>query len=81
MTNEVNPNASEQFKRLFTDYKIKDLSKVIGVTQPAVSTYKKKGRFPKSEYDGTTNYVDLIIKATPGKGFTRKGLLELPKES
>lgn len=53
-----------------------------GVTQPAVAKWVKKGRMPRTEYSGETNYAERItaLCAAKGESITRNALLGLPEQ-
>ena len=62
--------------QLISKHGFEVLAEICGVTRPAIHKWKKKGRFPRTEWTGETNYAQRIAEFDPE--FTKSELLELP---
>lgn len=56
---------------------LQPLAKALGVTYQAVKKWEAKGRMPRTEWTGETNYASVIEHATNGQ-VTREMLLSIP---
>ena len=56
---------------------VQKLSKICSVTPQAILKWKKRGRLPRTEWTGETDYASRIEKITNGQ-IKREDLLQLP---